>query len=153
MGEGPFFRPATAEDQEKISSLIFSILHEYELEPAPKSTDSDLFDIENFYAGGMFDLLVCDDGEIIGSVGLKPVGNDVELRKMYLVSSYRGKGHGARMLKHAIARAQELGAKRIILETARVLEEAVGLYRKFGFVDFEYEEQTSRCDQALVLEL
>lgn len=150
---GPTFRAATNEDQDEVRSLIFAILHEYDLEPAPKTTDKDLDDIEGFYAGGIFDVLVLGD-DIIGTVGLKPEHDGVfELRKMYLKNKFRGRGYGGRLLKHAIARAKELGARRIELQTARVLEEAIGLYEKFGFVRLESASTEKRCDQVLAIDL
>lgn len=150
----PVFRSATKEDQDAVRALIFAILHEYDLEPAPKTTDKDLDDIEGFYDGGAFDVLVLEEDEIIGTVGLKPEDGGVfELRKMYLKENYRGRGYGARLLKHAIARAKELGGVRIELETARVLKEAIGLYEKFGFVLVEGRRTEKRCDQVLTLDL
>ncbi len=150
----PTIQPATAEQQSEIRALIFSILDEYGLEPAPKTTDSDLDDINGFYEGGIFDLLILDDGAIIGTVGLKPKdGGVAELRKMYLKQKYRGRGFGKRLLKHAIARAKELGFRRIELETASVLEEAISLYEAFGFEPMERPKAENRCDQALALSL
>jgi putative acetyltransferase len=154
----PVIRPATNKDVAKIRALIFAVLDEYGLEPAPKTTDKDLDDVEAFYAGGAFDVLVTPEGDIIGTVGLWPLNENggeraVELRKMYLKSSSRGRGYGKRMLTHAIARARELGFKRIELQTARVLEEALGLYAKYGFEHSPTAALERRCDQALALSL
>ena len=150
----PTIQPAKAEQRSEIRALIFSILDEYGLEPAPKTTDRDLDDINGFYEGGIFDLLVLEDGAIIGTVGLKPKGGGVaELRKMYLKQKYRGRGFGKRLLKHAIARAKDLGFRRIELETASVLQEAISLYEAFGFKPMERPKTENRCDQALALSL
>lgn len=148
------FRPATNEDINNIRLLIFSILDEYDLEPSPETTDRDLNDIEAFYTEGVFDVLTAGDGEIIGTLGLKPIRtNTVELRKMYLQPGFRGRGIGVRLLKHAIARAKELGATRIELETASVLKEAIALYKKFGFMPIEHNLMEERCDLAFALDL
>jgi len=151
---GPSLRPATNADCVKVRALIFAVLDEYGLEPAPKTTDKDLDDLENFYAQGAFDVLVTADGDIIGTVGLAPMGEGkVELRKMYLKPSARGRGYGKRLLSHAIGRAKELGFSRIELQTARVLEEAIGLYAKYGFAPSAQAALERRCDQALALDL
>ncbi len=151
---GPVIRAATTADQDEIRALIFAILNEYDLEPDPKSIDRDLFDIEGFYQDGVFDVMVSADGDIMGTMGLKPLRQGVcELRKMYLKSEYRGRGNGKRLLKHAIASAKGLGMIRIELETARVLKEAIGLYEKFGFQEIEHAEFEKRCDHALALNL
>jgi putative acetyltransferase len=150
----PVIIPATNKDCAKVRALIFAVLDEYGLEPAPKTMDRDLEDIEAFYAGGAFDVLVSADGDIIGTVGLWPMGDGVvELRKMYLKSSARGRGYGKKLLTHAIKRAKELGFTRIELQTARVLEEALGLYAKFGFQHSQTAALERRCDQALALSL
>ncbi len=150
----PFIRAATKADQDDIRALIFAILNEYDLEPDPRSIDQDLFDIEGYYRDGVFDVLVSGDGDIMGTMGLKPTRDGVcELRKMYLKSNYRGRGHGKRLLKHAIASARGLGMTRIELETARILEEAIGLYEKFGFAEIEHDNMEKRCDHALALDL
>jgi ribosomal protein S18 acetylase RimI-like enzyme len=51
-----------------------------------------------------------------------------------------------------IERAADLGFKRIYLETNTRLKEAIGLYRKFGFIETD-EKHAARCDQAFILEL
>ncbi|WDI31377.1 GNAT family N-acetyltransferase [Hyphococcus flavus] len=147
-------RPATNADGAAVRALIFAVLNEYDLEPAPKTTDKDLDDLEAFYAQGAFDVLETPDGEIIGTVGLARMnGATCELRKMYLKSAHRGRGYGKRLLKHAISKAGELGFQRIELQTARVLEEAIGLYEKFGFKPSDEAALERRCDQALALDL
>ena len=150
----PAIRAATASDQDAVRALIFAILDEYELEPDPKSIDRDLFDLEAFYEDGAFDVLVSADGDIMGTVGLKPIRPGVcELRKMYLKNAYRGRGYGQRLLRHAIEKAGALGMSRIELETARVLKEAIGLYEKFGFQSIDHDDLERRCDTALGLDL
>lgn len=151
---GPNIRPATRKDQPVVKALIFAILDEYEIDPAPKTADRDLDDLEGFYAGGLFDVLETQEGDIIGTVGLKPLGGGVcELRKMYLKQRCRGRGYGMRLLKHAIARAKELGFTRMELQTARILEEAIGLYEKLGFAMVEAGGPDRRCDKSLALDL
>ena len=73
-----------------------------------------------------------------------------ELRKMYLHPEERGKGIGKRLLEHALFKAKELGFKKVMLETASELKEAIGLYRKYGFEPFEAEHLSTRCDQAFI---
>ncbi|MFQ5563917.1 MAG: GNAT family N-acetyltransferase [Parvularculaceae bacterium] len=147
-------RPATRTDEEPVRILIYSILAEYGLEPSPATTDGDLYDLAGFYRDGAFDVMVDEAGEIIGTLGLKALSPTVcELRKMYLRAGARGKGLGARLLRHAIERAKELGFRRIELETASVLEEAIGLYRKFGFEATPNDAVEARCDMAMALDL
>jgi putative acetyltransferase len=148
-------RPATNYDCEAVRSLVFGILAEYGLSPDPAGTDSDLDDIEQNYVarGGVFDVLETSDGEIVGSVGLYPMDAEtVELRKMYLSPATRGRGLGQKLLREMIEKAKDLGYLRIYLETASILDQAVHIYEKAGFIPVA-GKHTSRCDQAYVLEL
>ncbi len=94
-------RPATNADAPAVRELVFDILREYGLKPDPACTDADLADLEASYhrRGGTFDVLIDASGAILGSVGLYPhEGGSVELRKMYIQRSARGRGLGRRLL-------------------------------------------------------
>ena len=152
----PRLRPANNNDCDKIASLVYSILQEYCLRPDPECTDADLKDIEHSYfeKGGTFYVLEEKDGSIVGAYGLYPVeSRTCELRKMYLHRSYRGKGLGKLLLESALSEARRLGFRKIILETASALKEAIALYKSYGFVEYQPDHLSSRCDQAYMLEL
>ncbi len=51
------------------------------------------------------------------------------------------------LLEDALLRARELGYQAISLETASVLQEAISLYRKYGFEPYEPERLSPRCDK------
>ena len=78
-----------------------------------------------------------EDGELVGGVGIYPTEglpeNTVELVKMYISSSYRGKGIGKQLMKKCIEHAKMLGYKKIYLETLPELSTAVLAYEKLGF--------------------
>ncbi len=152
----PRLRPANNKDCEKVAKLVYEVLKEYNLKPDPVATDADIKDIEQSYfrRGGTFYVLEEEDGSIIGAYGLYPVENRTcELRKMYLRSSYRSKGLGKLLLEDALSKARQMGFKKMTLETASVLKEAISLYKNYGFVEYEPEHLSSRCDQAFILEL
>ena len=152
----PRLRPADNKDCEQITGLVYGVLREYGLKMAPNSTDADLKDIEHSYfgQGGTFYVLEEKDGSIIGAYGLHPVEKQkCELRKMYLHSAYRGEGLGRLLLESALSKARQMGFKKMVLETASVLKEAITLYRTYGFVEYKPEHLSSRCDQAYLLEL
>ena len=149
------FRRARPEEGPAIRELVFSILRDNNL-PTDSHTDADLDDIYGHYfaAGGSFRVLTTMDGTIVGSVGLKPIDKQtVELRKMYLQPAYRGQRHGKRMLDWALTRARELGFKRITLETASVLKEAIALYKSHGFRVSDDEKSATRCDLTMEIDL
>lgn len=152
----PQLRPATNADSRQVRDLVFAVLEEYGLKPDPGCTDADLDDIEQSYfaRGGAFRVLENRDGSIIGAYGLYPMGNQTcELRKMYLRREYRGQGLGRNLLEDALTKARQLGFKRVVLETASVLREAIALYESYGFVPHQPDHLSARCDQAYRLEL
>ncbi|HET9234074.1 MAG TPA: GNAT family N-acetyltransferase, partial [Candidatus Eisenbacteria bacterium] len=76
-----------------------------------------------------------------------------ELRKMYLPAAARGQGLGKRLLEHALEEAKRLGFSRIELETATVLEDAIRLYRRYGFQQSALKHACDRCNESYFLEL
>jgi GNAT superfamily N-acetyltransferase len=149
-------RAATNADSNAIKDLVFEVLREYRLQPDPDGTDADLKDIERSYlrSGGWFDVMVDAAGNIVGSVGLYRIDSATcELRKMYLLRHVRGQGLGRRLLEHALSRAKEIGFRRVVLETASVLKEAIALYQRYGFRTYQAPHLSNRCDAAYFLEL
>ncbi len=154
--EGPAIRRATVEDTAAARELVFAILGEYGLRPEPDGTDADLRDLEAGFLrdGGMFDVAVDPDGSLAGTCGLKVLADGrVELRKMYVRRDRRGQGLGRRLLDRALAWARARGHRRVDLETASVLKEAIALYEKSGFVQRAGKVDTPRCDKAYAIEL
>lgn len=148
-------RSATNDDCENIKKLVYGVLCEYGLEPAPDGIDKDLDNIKANYIerGGLFEVLENKNGEIVGTIGLYPFDEKrIELRKMYFAKEIRGKGLGKKMLKRTIKHVEVMNYEQIVLETASVLKEAIGLYKKFGFRE-AIEHRTSRCDKSFYLNL
>jgi len=132
----PTLRPATNADCEPVRDLVFEVLAEYGLRPDPGNTDADLANIEQSYFahGGAFYVLEDQNSSIIGAYGLYRMDEHTcELRKMYLRREFRGRGLGKRLLEDALANARRLGFKKVVLETASVLKEAIALYQAYGF--------------------
>jgi len=153
----PFLlREARPADQESIRAIVGEVLREYGLEVDPEETDADLGDVQASYVGrgGVFLVLTTRDGTIVGCGGLYPLaGGEAEIRKMYFLPDARGKGYGRRLLTELIGAARDRGCRRVVLETASVLKEAIALYRSAGFKPCAREHIACRCDQAMALEL
>ena len=150
------FRDALPGDEPAIRAVVWSVLAEYGLTPDPGGTDSDLDDVERSYAkrGGTFRVLVSETGEVVGCGGLYPLdATEAEIRKMYFRPDARGRGHGRALLRDLLDHARRSAFRRVVLETASVLREAIALYRKFGFVPITREHLARRCDQAFALDL
>ncbi len=153
---GYAIRPATRADEPAIRALVEAVLREYGLAPDPAGIDADLADLEAGYfsRGGAFDVVIASEGRLAGCCGVCPIDAQAgELRKMYLAPSARGHGLGSRLLARALAFARGRGLRRIELETASVLKDAIALYRRAGFTPIARDCHVSRCDQVYGLDL
>lgn len=148
----PRIRPYRAEDAEACRALLAAVLPEYGLKVDFEKTDSDLHDVEGVYLrkGGAFWVIESDDGaSLLGMGGVERTAPDTgEVRKMYFRKELRGQGFGRRMLDLIVEFARANGVRRLTLETATVLAEAVRLYERYGFVRDPSLLHTCRCDVA-----
>ncbi|MEH0156542.1 GNAT family N-acetyltransferase [Limibacter armeniacum] len=147
---------ATAADTQAICHVVTTVLLEYNLKPDFNSTDQDLLDIPAFYLNnnGYFGIIRNLDCKVVGTFGLFAISEDIcEVRKMYLLPEARKMGLGQKMLQILLDEAKKRHFKKVQLETASVLKEAIGLYKKFGFKEIQPTHLASRCDQAFELEL
>ena len=149
-------RRATDADAAAAYALVAGILAEFGLRPDRCGTDADLADLDAHYfsRGGDFVVLLDEADAIVGTCGLHPLENGVvELRKMYLAPPWRGRGQGRRLLEWAVTRARELGFKRMTLETALALKDAIALYEQNGFRPDPAGLHSCRCDTGYSREL
>jgi len=82
-------------------------------------------------------ILMAEDGDrIVGCCALIRIAPDAfELAKMAVTPAARGKGIGMLLGRAAVDRALKLGARRVELLSNTLLQPALGLYRKLGFVE------------------
>jgi putative acetyltransferase len=150
------FRDAVAGDEPSVQSVVDAVLREYGMALDTSDTDSDLIDLQASYVarGGVFRVLVNDDGAVVGCGGLYPIDRaQIELRKMYLLPAARGRGLGLALLSALVDVARQRGFTRIVLETKSVLTKAIAMYREFGFREIDSEHKTPRCDRAFALDI
>ena len=149
-------RHATNADCARVIALVSTVLAEFQLPFDPDSKDADLKDIESSYfeAGGVFEVIEDGHGKLLGTYGLFPLNDEqCELRKMYFLPEIRGLGLGKRVLERAVDEARRLGFRAIVLETISVLQRAILLYTRFGFLPTTMEHPNTRVDQRFILEL
>jgi GNAT superfamily N-acetyltransferase len=81
---------------------------------------------------------------LVGYLDLQPVScggwrahedGTVELKRMYVRASARGRGLARAMLAELELTAKRAGHRRVILETGRGQPEAIALYRSAGYTD------------------
>lgn len=90
--------------------------------------------------------VVMQRDEVIGTFDIQPVSRDrAELRRMYLLSAFRGQGIALKMLHKAETSAAKAGFGTLILSTADIQTAAVSFYKKNGFqlIATQVEDQAS----------
>jgi putative acetyltransferase len=74
------------------------------------------------------------DGVIAGSLGImKDRENEYELVKMGVAAGYQGRGISKLLMETCLAKAKEIGAKKLSLFSNHQLQRAIGLYERYGF--------------------
>jgi putative acetyltransferase len=133
-------RPIQREDDAAVAHIIRTVMPEFGAKgPGFAINDPEVDAMFATYTAprSAYFVLENDDGRVIGGGGvaaLAGAGDDTcELRKMYFLPEARGGGYGKRVLEMCIARARELGFKRMYLETLTGMDAAMHLYERFGF--------------------
>jgi putative acetyltransferase len=126
----------------------------FTLEPADREILGDP-DGKIIDAGGQV-FFVIERGEILGTCAMLRHGADeYEIAKMAVAPTARGRGFGDLLMDACIAFALEREARRVIIVSNTILEPAIRLYRKHGFVqvplarDARYERANIRLEMEL----
>ncbi|NRD20217.1 GNAT family N-acetyltransferase [Winogradskyella eckloniae] len=94
---------------------------------------------------------------IVGTVALMPTATSgiLELTKMAVLPNERGQKIGQQLLQHCIDFGKTQQFNSLILYSSRKLENAIYLYRKYGFKEIPVEAQSpyERCDIKMILNL
>jgi putative acetyltransferase len=101
----------------------------------PPTVFDDMDQISTQYTepSGTF-LVLLDDGRVVGTGAVRRLDDQTcELKRMWFLPEYRGKGHAAKMCELLFAFARSAGYRRIRLDTAPELLAAEKLYRRLGF--------------------
>lgn len=102
-------------------------------------------------------IIFAEYGEkIIGTVALKKTeANTYEMIKMAVDENYRGLKIGHALAQAIIAKAKELGGKKLILYSNRSLAPAINLYIKSGFKEVPVDPGTAykRCNIKMEMDL
>lgn len=69
----------------------------------------------------------------VGHILLRRLGEEIEIKRMYVIPSHRGSGVARVLLAAAEQAARELGAARVILHTGDRQPEAIRLYEREGY--------------------
>ena len=79
-------------------------------------------------------IVLYEGSEAVGCGAIKAYDHTtVEVKRMYVTNTQRGKGLATQVLKHLETWATELGFQRCVLETGIRQPEAIALYKKNGY--------------------
>jgi len=76
----------------------------------------------------------------------------MEVKRMYTIPEWRGKGIASVILSELESWATELGYEKCVLETGKKQPEAVGLYRKNGYSQIPNYGQYEGIENSLCFE-
>ncbi len=91
-------------------------------------------DFEPFHrTGGVF-VVAYDTKTPIGCGALRPITEkEIELKRMYVVESHRGRGLARQILRFLEDKARQLGFLKLLLETGDEQRAAISLYESSGY--------------------
>lgn len=105
---------------------------------------------------GGYIFFVLKDGAVVGTVALMPTEEVgvLELTKMAVSPGTRGQKIGQKLLQFCIDFGKSQQLKALLLYSSTKLENAIYLYRKYGFKELELESDSpyKRSDIKMLLE-
>jgi GNAT superfamily N-acetyltransferase len=99
---------------------------------------------------------VLEGEEAIGTVALMKIEEGIfELTKMAVTPKAQGKKIGQKLMAHTVEYAKNQNWKKLIIYSNRKLENAIYIYKKYGFKEIPIEENNpyARGDIKMELEL
>ncbi len=106
----------------------------YADDPTSQNRDGRL-DIDP--ASIVFTALIRDGDEPIGHIALRRLGDDLEIKRMYVVPERRGGDLADQLLAEVEREARSLGAPRLILHTGDRQQAALAFYERHGYTPID----------------
>lgn len=80
--------------------------------------------------------IVYFDEQLAGCIGLRKIDNEnCEMKRLYVRPEFRGNHIGNELVNRIIDDAKEIGYKFMLLDTFPFLENAIHMYKNFGFYE------------------
>ncbi len=97
---------------------------------------------------------VIEDDLVLGTVALMKAEDGVfELTKMAVLPNQRGKRIGQKLMQHCIDFANENNFEKLMLYSNTILENAIYIYRKYGFIEIPVETDSPYDRSNIKMEL
>ena len=104
---------------------------------------------QSLVAGGQIFFAFDDNDEVLACCMIAPLPNgEWEIEKFCAKGMYTGSGAGSACLKACIDYAKEKRIEKVVIVTNRKCEQAIHLYRKFGFVEVPVDKEKFPFDRA-----
>lgn len=82
--------------------------------------------------------LAFDQGKAVACIALRPIDDRIgEVKRLYVKPTHRRQGLSKILVERIIRDANELGYKRLVLDTLNTMIPAMNLYRSLGFKETE----------------
>lgn len=156
-------RPIKPEEVTTARWLIYYVAHEIFNDTRPleesiayydaRGVLEEMDDVQKSYFDDDGTFLVMVDGDqIIGTGAIKKWDNEIcEVKRLWFLKEYRGKGLGYQMTMELLSFARRKGYKRVRLETDAVAQsQALNFYKRLGFYEIP---RYSQNDDETALEL
>jgi N-acetylglutamate synthase-like GNAT family acetyltransferase len=131
--------PFRATDRAAAVALVLGIQRDEFGIPITVEDQPDLLDVPRHYQRGNGNFWVAvEAGTVVGTIGLLDIGHaHGALRKMFVMPSHRGAGHGvgAALLQTLIGWAREKRMTHVFLGTTVQFQAAQRFYEKTGFTE------------------
>lgn len=128
-------RRIIARDVPSVVRLHHAALRAAGAHAGPGQWDDDLEDVQSVYVSSGGEFFVAELGPVIVGMGALRRIDDVtaELKRMRVLPRWQGRRVGRAVAEALVARAAELGFRRLVLDTTAEQTTAVALYRSLGF--------------------
>ncbi|MBD1894867.1 GNAT family N-acetyltransferase [Trichocoleus sp. DQ-A3] len=145
-------KPIKSHQVEEVKRVIIAVCNEiWQLpEEVIRHYDamSDIDDVQSHYFDnkGTF-LVLIDEERVVGSGAIRRLSDDIcELKRMWFLKDYRGRGLGTKMAQMLLDFARIIGYKKVRLDTIdeQKQAQALKLYQRLGFYFIE-RYNTSPC--------
>ena len=153
------------EDVPAAKELIYRVAHQvfHDTRPLEESVAyyesqgelQDMDDVQKTYFdnNGIF-LVMTEANQLIGTGAIRRLdGETCELKRLWLLLPYHGRGLGYRLLQKLLSFARQKGYARIRLETDREAQSrAYNLYKRVGFYEIpRYSDNESDVAMEMIL--
>ena len=158
-------RPIKLEEVHAARRLIYFVAHEIFNDTRPleesmayydaRGVLEEMDDVQGSYFDndGTFFVLV-DGDQLVGTGAIMKLDDEIcELKRLWFLKEYRGKGLGYQMTQELISFARSKGYKRVRLETDRDAQsQALTFYKRLGFYEIpRYSQHDDEVAMEMVL--